>query len=114
MPAASEDPSEVTAAPPVLAAPSARPASTLPEELELVERARRHLASSPETALQELAQHRARHPLGALAAERDVLELEALRRTGRVEDARIRAKDLLEREPNGLFAERVRAFLRSL
>jgi hypothetical protein len=92
----------------------ARAKSSLTEELSLLESARAQMARSPESALARLAEHRARHPAGVLAAERDLMELDALRRTGRVQDARIRATDWLAREPNGLHAARVRAILASL
>jgi hypothetical protein len=94
--------------------PDERPKSTLAGELELLETARGHLARSPETALAKLAEHRARYPSGLLANERDLMELDALRKTGRVEDARSRAQAWLARDPRGMHAARVRQILSTL
>jgi hypothetical protein len=80
----------------------------------LLEQARAVLARDPTTALTRLAQHRARFPSGVLGAERDLIELDALRRTGRTTEARSHAQAWLEREPSGLHAARVRAILASL
>jgi hypothetical protein len=49
-----------------------------------------------------------------LAAERDLIELDALRRSGRTFEVRERAHEWLAREPSGLHANRVRAILASL
>ena len=106
-------PSAVPESPWVPDAP-ARSKSSLSDELGLLESARSQMARSPQTALDRLAEHRARFPTGALAAERDLMELDLLRRTGRADDARVRASDWLARDPNGLHATRVRAILASL
>lgn len=91
-----------------------RTKSSLADELPILEDARRLLARSPETALERLRAHRERYPFGVLASERDIMELDALRRTGRVQDARDRAHAWLEREPNGIHAARLRSLLASL
>ena len=88
--------------------------SSLPEELALLEEARRATARSPELALTPLETHRARYPYGVLADERELMELDVLRRIGRVHDARSRAHAWLARDPNGMFAPRVRAILATL
>jgi hypothetical protein len=93
---------------------TARPKSTLSAELALLEDARAHRARDPERALQRLAEHRARHPAGALATERDFMEIDLLRHVGRVQDARERARALLARDPDGLHAARARAILADL
>ena len=90
------------------------PSSTLLAELPLLERARRSLASDPESALATAREHRARFPAGLLAAERDLLELDALRRTGRTDLARANADAWLAREPSGVSSARVRAIRESL
>ena len=90
------------------------PSSTLLAELPLLERARRSLASDPESALATAREHRARFPAGLLAAERDLLELDALRRTGRTDLARANADAWLAREPGGVYSARVRAIRESL
>ena len=94
--------------------PPPRAASTLADELALLEHARAELERDPGAALATLAKHRALHPTGILVAERDLLELDAIRRTGRVQDARIRAEHWLRRDPNGIHATRVRRLLESL
>ena len=91
-----------------------RAASTLGDELALLEKERAERERDPATALATLATHRALHPSGILVAERDLLELDALRRTGRIQDARIRAEDWLRRDPNGIHAARVRRLLERL
>ena len=91
-----------------------RPKSTLADELGLLQRARGHLARSPDTALTELAEHRALYPSGALAAERDLMELDALRRAGRVQEAKSRALAWLARDPQGIHAARVRQILSTI
>ncbi len=94
--------------------PPDRPKSTLADELELLQSAREHLAQRPETTLAELDKHRALYPTGTLGAERDLLELDALRRCGRVQDAKSRAQDWLARDPRGIHAARVRQILATL
>jgi hypothetical protein len=107
----------VAAAPPAAAdlpqpvEPAARPASTLASELALLEDARSRLSRDPETTLRLTAAHRARFPSGLLAAERDLLEIDALLRQGRVQDARVRSAAWLAREPNGIHADRLRAIV---
>lgn len=91
-----------------------RPPSTLHDELTLLETAKRELARDPTSALATLAQHRARFPDGSLSAERDLIELDALRRAGRVQDARDRARAWLARDPVGLHSARVRQILSAL
>jgi hypothetical protein len=109
-------PSTASAAPvtPWVPEEPSRPKSTLSDELVLLERARSHLARSPETALGNLAEHRARYPAGVLADERDLMELDALRRTGRMQDARNRAQAWLDRDPRSMHAARVRQILNAL
>jgi len=62
-----------------------------PTEPALLEQARRALASSPATALSLTNQDAARFPRGALAQEREVIAIEALRRLGRGAEADRRA-----------------------
>jgi hypothetical protein len=89
-------------------------ASTLSAEIGLLEVARGSLASDPTTTLAKVAEHRARFAAGGLSSERDLLELDALRRTGHTTEARARAQAWLERDPAGLHAARVRRILDSL
>jgi hypothetical protein len=88
--------------------------STLAAEIALLEEARRSLANDPTTTLAKVAEHRARFAKGGLSSERDLLELDALRRTGRTTEARARAQAWLERDPAGLHSTRVRRILEAL
>jgi hypothetical protein len=93
---------------PSVAEPAATPPSTVkkaekpgvklggPSEAELLESARRLLASNPGGALELAQQHRARFRGGVLAQEREVIAIEALRRLGRSAEADARA-DAFER-----------------
>lgn len=93
---------------------AARAKSSLAEELALLEEARVAMAGSPETALTPLEKHRARHPYGVLADERELMVIDVLRRIGRTHDARSRAHAWLARDPNGMLTPRVRAILATL
>lgn len=103
-------PPSVTAHPEPAADEPPKRESTLDEELALLDEARGRLASDPTSALDRLAAHRARFAAGVLATERDLMELDALRRAGRVQDARDRARAWLAREPKGIHAARLREF----
>jgi hypothetical protein len=69
--------------------------SSLTAELALLQAA--HDASSPEAALSALDEHRRSFPNGQLADERELMRLEALCTLGRLDAARVTAKDLLRR-----------------
>jgi hypothetical protein len=81
---------------------------SLAREARLLEEARSAIDSRPALALAKLREHVARFPKGKLAAEREILTVEALERTGRSGEARRLAEQLLERSPKGLYAERLR------
>ncbi|WP_438021983.1 hypothetical protein [Sorangium sp. So ce233] len=66
------------------------------------------LARSPEASLSLLDEHRAEFPGGRLAAERDLIAIDALVRRGRADLARTRAEAFLARFPTSPHAERVR------
>jgi hypothetical protein len=84
------------------------------EESRLLEIARRELASDPAAALSRSGEHARRYPKGQLASERALIEIDALRRLGRAAEARGRAEAFLVRQPDGLYADRVRKLLGSL
>ncbi|AUX46149.1 hypothetical protein SOCE26_076540 [Sorangium cellulosum] len=71
------------------------------------------LARSPEAPLSLLDEHRTEFPAGALAAEREVIAIDALLRRGSGGDARARAQDFLARFPSSPHAERVRRVARA-
>jgi hypothetical protein len=83
----------------------------LGEETQLLERARQKLASEPATALELAREHIRRFPKAQLAAERSLIEIEALYRTGHRDQARSLAEQLLAHGADDLYAERLRRLL---
>lgn len=88
--------------------------STLGSELALLAEARGLVANDPNGALVRVARHRETYPSGVLAAERELIALDALRHSGRYVEARAIGQAWLAREPEGMHAARVRAILESL
>jgi hypothetical protein len=76
---------------------SARP-SLVPED-QLLEKARRTLASDPNRALSLTREHARTYPNGVLAQEREVIAIEALRRLGRSSEADARRGTFEQRYP---------------
>lgn len=93
-----------------LAAPSASEsasADALQQEIQLLELARRNLASSPGAARRALLDHELRFPSGHLRIERELLLVDALVRLGRRPEAEARAESLERQNPNSLYRERL-------
>jgi len=88
--------------------------SSLAEESALVGKARGVLESNPQASLALLDEHRRRHPRGELAAEREFLSIKALRRVGRVDDARARARSYPARYPSSPYRPAVQSILAEL
>jgi hypothetical protein len=116
-----EPPSLPSAAP--FAAPSPRPAPSstvaadelmLPKEseLSLLHRAQQSLRLDPARALQLATQHELEFPGGALAQERDVIEVDALIRLRRLPEAEARAERFVSKYPGSAHAVRVARLLR--
>jgi hypothetical protein len=104
---------EVTVAP----LPSARVVRETPatwDEPQLIEKARRALASDPRRALSLAQEHQRRFPSGALGVEREVILVEALARAGRSAEAKRRALAFEARYANSIHLPRVRALLARL
>jgi hypothetical protein len=80
-------------------------------EAALLEQARREMRGAPSVALSIAAEHASRFPRGQLAAERTLIQIEALSRLGRAQEARKLARALLAGSGSGLYAERVRQLL---
>jgi len=78
--------------------------STLAAEAELVANARRHLETSPSTALALGREYETRFPGGQLRSANDYVVVEALARLGRQSEARSEAVALAVRDPQGLFS----------
>ncbi|HJL15830.1 MAG TPA: hypothetical protein RMH99_09250, partial [Sandaracinaceae bacterium LLY-WYZ-13_1] len=93
---------------------AASSADGLVAEARLLEEARRLLAIDPGRALARTDAHAREHPGGQLAAEREVIAIDALRRLGRRGPARRRARRLIERAPHGIYAERARAMIAAM
>jgi hypothetical protein len=72
--------------------------SVVPED-QLLERARRALASDPNRALALTREHARTYPNGVLAQEREVIAIEALKRLGRSSEADSRRGTFEERYP---------------
>jgi hypothetical protein len=83
---------------------AARPAES---EAELLERARRALASNPAQALALTEQDRTRFPAGVLAQEREVIAIEALKRLGRSDEAARRTADFARRYPGSAYRKKL-------
>ncbi len=93
-------------------APSAD--STLGREIARMGAARSALAGgNTGRALQLLDSYETEFPLGAFSVEVSVLRIEALARSGQVDEARRLGDQFLAQHPQGAFARRVAATLRS-
>ncbi|MGC4093041.1 MAG: hypothetical protein QM756_35170 [Polyangiaceae bacterium] len=104
------DPPSTTSSPPAL--PSAEPlqASLLQAEALELARAKNLLAEGrPEDARQALEQSAQRFANGALAAERELLRVQAEMRAGRAEVARERARRFLSKHPESSLARQIRS-----
>ncbi|WP_437331623.1 hypothetical protein [Sorangium sp. So ce394] len=95
----------------------ATPRAALLERDELLREAgrlaevRAALARSPEAPLALLDEHRAEFPDGRLAAERELVAIDALLRSGRSGGARARAEAFLAQFPSSPHAGRVRRLI---
>jgi hypothetical protein len=110
-------PVDLSPSPAVAPAPSAPPAAPAPpadplaQEAALLERARTALAASPAQALALTEAYAARFPGGMLRIERDLVAIDALRRLGRLDEARARGEAVLARAPGSLYEARIRKLL---
>jgi hypothetical protein len=84
------------------------------DEPQLIERARKALATDPRRALSLAQEHQRRFPAGALGVERDVIILEALARSGQTAEARRRAMAFEAKYPSSIHSPRVHALLSRL
>lgn len=88
--------------------PSSRPSGTRPPtEAELLEAARAALQADAQRALALVREHGSRYPSGVLAQEREVIAIEALKRLGRVGDARRRAEQFDRAYPGSAHKRKV-------
>jgi len=84
------------------------------DEPQLIERARKALASDPRRALLLAQEHQRRFPAGALGVERDVIALEALARSVQTAEAKRRALAFEAKYPKSIHLPRVHALLARL
>ena len=80
-------------------------------EAQWVARANRSLASQPSEALSIVRRVEREYPDGDLVEERDAIEIDALRRLGRMTEARPLATEFLHRHPHSPQSERMRQML---
>ena len=101
---------------PTASAPSGASASADPlsEESAIVTRARAASASNPALTLALVDEHAKRFPRGELTQEREYLRISALRRLGRTDEARARARSYLTTFPSSPYAPAVRSLLTDL
>lgn len=116
-----QPPQEILPAPePEAAQPEPEPEHRAPpgaptwDEPQLIERARKALASDPRRALLLTQEHQRRFPAGALGVEREVIAVEALARVGQTAEARRRAQAFTTRYPKSIHTPQVRALLARL
>ncbi|MDF2692425.1 MAG: hypothetical protein K0S65_808, partial [Labilithrix sp.] len=76
-------------------------------ELALVQRAQASLATDPQRALATTDEHARAYPKGEFTQERELSAVEALARMGRKEEARGRARALIQRYPRTPYAARL-------
>ena len=93
---------------------AAASADSLGAESRLLEVARAALGTDPRTALVHVAEHRARFARPILAAERTLIEIEALKRLGRRSEARALVKRALAASGKGIYTERLTVLLAEL
>jgi len=106
----------VPAASSASSASPASPASSatrddLAEESAIIGRARGTLASNPSATLAAVDEHARRFPRGELGSEREYLRISALRRAGRVDEAKTYARSYLAKYPSSPQAPAVKTFL---
>jgi hypothetical protein len=86
----------------------------LEREGRLLQSAGASVDADPRSALAGLDQHEREFPRGQLAAERELLAVQALRNLGRNDEARARGEALIARFPRTPYASRTRHLLDSL
>jgi hypothetical protein len=101
----------VTNAPKSAPAAPANSADPLGREIQLLERARRLISVDPSRALDTLHEHQREFGNGTLVLERQFLEVEALLRLGRRDEARAHAAILKQNAPGSLYERRLSQLL---
>jgi hypothetical protein len=84
---------------------------SLSAEAAMLEQARHELSRAPDVALSIAAEHATRFPRGQLAAERVMIQIEALHRLGREAEAQQLAQKVLAGKGADLYRERIERLL---
>jgi len=113
-PAPSGSPGAVGAPITAGASPVSPTEDPLLREGQLLQSAGAAIDSDPRAALAGLDQHEREFPRGQLAAERELLAVQALRNLGRNDEARARGEALIARYPRSPYASRTRHLLDAL
>jgi hypothetical protein len=95
------------AAPAPLAASRGDAQDALVGETRLLNEAHLALATHPKTALLLAQDHARRYPRGQLGAERELIEIQALVKLGRLREAEARGRALRRTAPNSIYEERL-------
>jgi TolA-binding protein len=100
-------------------AASARPAEAasssgdaLAGEAKLLNQAHAAMASDPQKAHAIASEHAKRYPRGQLAAERELILVQALVKLGRAREAEARGRALRKSTPSSIYGERLDAILK--
>lgn len=95
-------------------APAAAPSATedaLAGEAKLLNQAHAAMATDPRRAHTIASEHAKRYPRGQLAAERNLILVQALVKLGRVREAEARGRALRKSAPSSIYRERLDAIL---
>jgi hypothetical protein len=95
----------------------AEPASAAAEdalagEAKLLNQAHAAMATDPQTALSIAGEHAKRYPRGQLAAERELILVQALVKLGRTREAEARGRALRKSAPGSIYGERLDTILK--
>ncbi|HET9953806.1 MAG TPA: hypothetical protein VFQ61_04865, partial [Polyangiaceae bacterium] len=80
---------------------------TLSGETQLLNEAHRALSTDPNRALAIAREHAKRYPRGQLAAERELILVQALVKLGRRREAEAKGRGLRKAAPNSIYEERL-------
>lgn len=97
------------------AAPAAAPSSSedaLAGEAKLLNQAHAAMSSDPRQAYAFASAHAKRYPRGQLAAERELIMVQALVKLGRVREAETRGRALRKSAPSRIYGERLDTILK--
>jgi TolA-binding protein len=82
-------------------------------EAKLLNDAHAAMATDPRTAYALASEHAKRYPRGQLAAERELILVQALVKLGRVAEAEARGRALRKSAPSSIYSERLDAILKA-